>query len=331
MTRKKKTRPTATATSESPQETVVITGISGRLGMELARRLHRRYRVIGIDRRQAPWLPRDVEHFRVELQRNRAEQVFRNNNIRAVFHMDILHNLRRNPLEHHRVNLLGLQRLLSFVRKYKVPKLVVLSTADVYGPSAENVTFLTEDAPLLAAARFGAIRDLISVDMTALSFMWQHHDTETIVLRPVHVVGAVRNAAMSYLSRDWCPVPMGFDPLIQLVHQNDVVRAMELCMKPGLRGVFNIDGPSAVPVSVVLRELNKKSVPVPDFMLRSALSQMWRMHLTRFPPPEVDHIQWPATVDGSRARKEMDYAPEVSLSKIFSLIRDGDPLTDRLR
>ena len=194
----------------------------------------------------------------------------------------------------------------------------------------ELPAFLTEEAPLLAAARFGAIRDLISVDMTALSFMWQNHETETVVLRPVHIVGAVRNAAMSYLSRKWCPVPMGFDPLVQLVHQNDVVDAMELCLKPGVRGVFNIDGPSAIPVSVVLREVGKQAVPIPDFMLRAGLNRMWKMRLSRFPPPEVDHIQWPATVDGTRARTDLGYTPQIPLSTIFRLIRDGDPLTDRV-
>ena len=313
------------------EDAVVITGISGRLGMELARRLHRKYRVIGIDRRQAPWLPRDVQHFRLDMRRNRTEDIFRANKVRAVFHMGILHNLRRNPLEHHRTNVLGMQRLLGYIRKYNIPKLVVLSTADVYGPSSENITFLTEDAPLLAAARFEAIRDLISVDMTALSFMWQHPEIETVVLRPVHIVGSVRNAAMNFLSRPWCPTPMGFDPLVQLVHQNDVVHALELSMKPKVRGVFNIDGPSAVPVSLILKELGRNSVPIPGFALRLGLRQLWKMHLTRFPPPEVDHIQWPATVDGTRAREELNYIPEVDLPTIFRLIRDGDPLNYRFK
>lgn len=325
MARSTTTRKAQTGAKDS-RPTVVITGIAGRLGRELARRLHRTHQVIGIDRRPAPGLPRDVHHFRVDLRRNRCEQIFRERRIEGVFHMGVLHDPRKPSREHHEFNIVGLQRLLGHVRKYNVRKLVVLSTADVYGPAAENVTFLTEEAPLLAASRFEGIRDLVTVDMAALSFMWQHPELETVVLRPVHIVGSVRNAPMTYLERPWVPVPMGFDPMVQLVHQDDVVRAMLLATQRGVRGVFNIDGPTAVPVSVVLREAGIRRVPLPDFALRKGLERMWRLRLTRFPPPEIDHIQWPATVDGTRARKILGYSPRHDLAAIFHMLREGDPL-----
>ena len=305
---------------------VAITGVAGRLGRELARQLHRTHRVIGIDRRPCRGLPKDVEHYRLDLRRNRTEGIFRSNTIKAIVHCGILHNPRSGQAEHYSFNVVGLQRLLSHAKKYKVPKLIVLSTADVYGPSPFNATALSEEAPLMAAARFESIRDLVSIDMTALSFMWQHPKTETVVLRPVHIVGKVANAASSYLNRPWCPRATGFDPMVQLVHQDDVVQALLLSMKPGVRGVFNIDGPSPVPVSLVLRELGRKQVSVPGPLLRFALRRMWRLRLTRFPAQEVDHIQWPATVDGSRARDELGYEPRRGLREIFRMLKEGDPL-----
>jgi len=327
MAKKRTTRPALSRnTKRDSRPVVIVTGVAGRLGRELARRLHRNHRVIGIDRRSAKTLPKDVELHRLDLRSNRTQDLFRSNKVAAVFHMGTVYNPRRDPIADHRTNIVGLQRLLGHIRKYKVPKLIVLSTADVYGPQPENVSFLTEEAPLLAAARFEAIRDLVEVDMASLSFMWQHPGTETVILRPVHVVGTVRNAAMNYLLRDWVPQPAGYDPMVQLVHHMDVVDALILAQKEGVRGVFNIDGPSAVPVSQVLKHSGKKSIPIPSPLLRVGLSLMWRMRLTRFPPDEVDHIQWPSTVDGTRAREEMGYQPKVELTEVLKLLRDGDPL-----
>ena len=56
--------------------------------------------------------------------------------------------------------MLGLQKLLEYVRQYEVRKVVLLSSANVYGPRPDNPQFLTEEAPLLAASKFSAMRDL---------------------------------------------------------------------------------------------------------------------------------------------------------------------------
>ena len=44
---------------------------------------------------------------------------------------------------------LAFQKLLEYITQYSVPKLVLLSSANVYGPQPDNAQFLDEDAPLL--------------------------------------------------------------------------------------------------------------------------------------------------------------------------------------
>ena len=95
---------------------------------------------------------------------------------------------------------------LDYCAKYNVKKVVVLSSANVYGPSPENSNFLTEDAPLMAASRFSEVRDLIEVDMLAHGFFWRHPEKQTVILRPVHIVGPnIKNAPSNYLRlpRPW--------------------------------------------------------------------------------------------------------------------------------
>ena len=106
------------AKSQDTRPVVVVTGIAGRLGRELARKLHRNHRVIGIDRRPAPQLPRDVEHYRLDLRRNRTQGIFRSNKIHAVVHLGTIHNPRRNPIHDHQNNVIALQRLFGYIKKF---------------------------------------------------------------------------------------------------------------------------------------------------------------------------------------------------------------------
>ena len=50
-------------------ESVVVTGVVGRLGKRVVRLLHRMVRVIGVDRREFPDRPKDVQHLRIDLRR----------------------------------------------------------------------------------------------------------------------------------------------------------------------------------------------------------------------------------------------------------------------
>src|SRR3954467_14078469 len=224
---------------------VVITGISGNLGRALAKQLHKLdERIIGIDRRPFAGKPKDLEVHQLDLRKKKAEDVFRRNPVRAVLHMGIMHDPRMSEEEHHSFNVVGTTRLLEYCAKYGVKKVVVLSSANVYGPSPDNSNFLTEDAPLMGASRFSGVRDLIEVDMLAHGFFWRHPQVETVILRPVHIVGpTIKNAPSNYLrlKRPW--VLAGFDPMVQLIHMEDVAWAMAEALKEGKKGVYNLTGP----------------------------------------------------------------------------------------
>jgi UDP-glucose 4-epimerase len=214
--------------------------------------------------------------------------------------------------------------VLDAVAKYGVKKVVVLSSANVYGPSPDNSNFLSEDAPLMAASRFSGVRDLIEVDMLAHGFFWRHPDIETVILRPVHIVGpSIRNAPSNYLRLRYPWVLAGFDPMLQLIHQEDAARAMVEALRPGLRGVYNVVGPGEVPLSAVLRELGRTPIPVPHPIARAVLGTLFRYRLASFPPPELDHIQFLCMVDGSRWTADVGWVPAHSMKDTIRSV-DGE-------
>lgn len=314
--------PTKKRDPAARRDKIVVTGLAGRLGRLIARRLHREpdVTVVGIDRRAFPGRPRDIQHVQVDLRSKKARDVFRGGDVRALIHLGVMHDPRAPHAEHHSWNIQGTQRLLDACATYGVPKAIVLSSANVYGPRPDNPQFLTEDAPLMASQEFPAIRDLIEVDMLASSFFWKTPAVETVILRPVHILGGVKNAASNYLRLPWVPTLLGFDPMVQLIHEEDVVEAIVCALAPGVRGIFNIVGPGEVPLSAVLAELGRRALPVPHLAAAPLLSVLWRSRFTSFPVPELDHIRYVCMVDGTRAATELRFRPRHTLKETIRAV-----------
>jgi UDP-glucose 4-epimerase len=158
------------------------------------------------------------------------------------------------------------------------------------------------------------VRDLIELDMYAQSFVWRHPEVETVILRPCNIVGpTVRNAPANFLRLQRPFILMGFDPMLQLIHEDDVASALMLALRPGSRGVYNLVGPGEVPLSAILRELGREPVPVPDLLLRPVLRRLFEAGVVSFPPEELDHLQYLCVVDGSRAARELGWTPRHGL------------------
>ena len=304
-------------------ESVVVTGAVGRLGKRVVRLLHRMVRVIGVDRREFPDRPKDVTHLRIDLRRKKMRDVFRAGNVRAVVHLGVMHDPRASTNEHHSWNVVGFGKMLESLAQFGVRKLVLLSSASVYGPRPDNPQFLAEESPLLGSQDFSEIRDLIEVDMLAQSFFWRHPSCETVILRPTHILGAVHNAPSNYLRLPVAPTLLGFDPMMQVIHFDDVARAVVLALRPGTRGIFNLAGPEPVPLSRILKMLGRPRLPLPHDAARSLFDKLFRYRLSSFPAPELDHIRYVSMIDDRRARDALGYAPRHGLRDTVFSVEDG--------
>ena len=151
--------------------------------------------------------------------------------------------------------------------------------------------------------------------MYAQSFFWRNPRTQLVILRPTNILGTVRNAPSNYLRLSVVPTLMGFDPMIQVLHQQDLIQAIELSLRPEVKGIFNIAGPQPAPLSKMLDILKRDRVPLPYTVVKGGLSGLFRLGVSKFAAPELDFIRYVCMVDDQHARKELGYLPKYNLSE----------------
>jgi len=305
-------------------EKVLIAGIAGGQGRLVAQRLHGHYAVCGADRHAWEGRPGGIALHRVDLRKRPFEDVLRTEKPQFVIHLGFVRHFRGDEVERHDINVRGTKLLLDYCVKYGVEQLVVLSSGYVYGAFAENPFYIHEDHPLSGSRTYPEIRDLIEVDTLTASFMWKEPGVRTAVLRPVSVLGThVHTLIREYLNQRNVPTVMGFDPMMQFVHESDVAEAISLALDRRLHGVYNVVGPGAVPVSVAIRESGGRRLPIPEPVMRPLFDQLFRAGLFPWPAGVLDFMKYPVTLDGSRFEAASGFQPRVGLREIFASMREG--------
>lgn len=309
------------------KERVLVTGNAGSLGRALTAHLLKNPHIelIGVDRRPLAEVPAGLEHYALDLRRKSAIEVVRKLRPNSIIHLGVI----RNPQVHRNrranayyFNLESATQLLRLAESLPIRKFIFLSSANLYGPSANTCGILTEDTPLHGANKSPEFRDLVSLDMMMQSFFWKHPKTETIILRPCHIVGAgLRNAPTRYLMLDNIPTILGFDPMIQLLHKSDLVRAVSKSLKSNVRGIFNLASPDVAPLSRIIKALDRPSIAVPETLLKAVMASTFFSRRSNFPMGELDHLKYSCIIDDHRARTELKFEPKKSISAIISELK----------
>ncbi len=298
---------------------VLITGVAGGNGRLVAERLRGEYEVIGVDK--SPWegRPREVRFYQLDQRKKRFEDVIRRERPQAIVHLAFIRHFEEDPAIRHEVNVAGTKRLLEFAVAYKVKKLVIFSSSYVYGALPENPYYMDEGYPLNASRTYPDVRDLVEVDTLASAYLWRYPEIAISILRPVSVLGYYAHSAISrYLRLEYVPTILGFDPLMQFIHEEDVAEAIARTIEKGVRGVYNVVGPGAVPLKVAIAATGGMALPAPEFITRPAITALFRWGMYPFPPGAIDFAKYPCTLDGSRFVAATGFKPRFSLEDIFA-------------
>lgn len=306
----------------------LITGITSPIGRMLARRLLAAgHDVVGVDRRRWEDAPAPIEMHDVDVRKRAAEDVFRKSRPDAVVHMATVTHLAAQTEERYRINLGGTRAVFDHCAAYGVKQAVFVGRHTYYGAAADSPLYHTEDEPPMAVSTFPELADLVAADLYATTALWRLPDLRTSVLRICYALGPTGHGTLaSFLRGPRVPVVLGFDPLFQFMHEEDVATAIDLALTKNLRGVYNVSGPSPVPLSVVVRATERKRVQVPEVLFRSLLG---RFGFPKLPPGALSHIKYPVVVDPAAFVRATGFAPAYDEVAAMRAFREAFPARER--
>ncbi|MBK8171453.1 MAG: NAD-dependent epimerase/dehydratase family protein [Sandaracinaceae bacterium] len=294
---------------------VLITGIAGGLARQVAKELlSRGDHVVGVDYRELknrePEL-KDLEVFQANYNKTVIEDIFRKNSFTHVLHLGRVGNLKESSGKRFDLNVVGSQKIMNLCVQHGVTRLVVMSTFHIYGAHPANHIPISEEEPLRAGMDFPQLADAIQLDNMAATWVWRHEDVHVCVLRPTNVIGPMlRNTISELLRQPTIPRLLGFDPMMQFLHEKDLADAIVLACDKEQRGIFNVTGRGVIPWTTAIEIAGSKSIPLPSSAVRFAVK-----YFSALPEYLVNFFKYPCVISDKAFRDSFGYQARVSIAQ----------------
>jgi len=256
-----------------------------------------------------------VVYHQIDLTQPGAEaemaEVMRDHDTNVFLHAAFLWNTVRDNEWAHELESVGTDRVLASVLSAGIGRLVVTSSVSVYGITHRNGTPLTEDAPLVSDRTLPPWRDKVEAEKAVSKFAESHEEVCTTVIRSALVLDhGVDRAISRILKGRFLPALMGFDPLFQFVHPDDLMNVYRRCLTEDHPGVFNVTTPDAIALSDMLSLGSLIPVTVPHFLAIPGYRVMWTAGVGDVHWSFMNFLRFSLVTDGSRAREELGFVTE---------------------
>jgi UDP-glucose 4-epimerase len=298
---------------------VLITGVSTRLGTELARRLERDPTVeyiAGLDVKPPRARLERTDFIDADIRSPVIGKLIPQAQVDTVVHNQIVRQPGGAiaPRAMHDINVIGtLQLLAACEQSPSIRAVVVRGSAGIYGAEPAAPQFFTEEMARLYPLRTRFQRDIGEIENYFEGYARRHPDIACTMLRYQPSLGIGTDSQVTrYLSAALVPTYLGFDPRLQFVHEADGLEALLATIRNPVRGAVNVAAPGTIGLTKMLRMAGKVSVPVPAATFAMTLNAGQRIGMPRISPDFRRLLRFGRAVDIKRLVDEVGYSPRYS-------------------
>ena len=273
--------------SEAPLR-IAVTGASGYIAGRLISRLHESDRVqtiLATDIRPPPApYSRKVKFVHWDITQSRPD-IFATHKINAVVHLAYILNPGRCPDHARRVNVAGTDNVLQACEASEVRHILYLSSASVYGAHPDNPPFLTETDPIRPVEGFQYSEDKVAAESRLAVFSERNPSAVATILRVCPVMGPnADNFIARAFQKPILPAIADADPPMQFLHEDDLIRALTLCLQQRPAGIYNLAPDDTIRWSEMVSMMNRPLIRLPAPVWHSLTSAAWRLRLQNDSP-----------------------------------------------
>lgn len=305
--------------SDFSENNILITGTGSFTGGALLKQLEDdpsfTQTIVAVDIERPRFPLRKTKFYKLSLTGRSADSelvaILKKEKIHTVVHGAFPITPPKNIEFAHELICIGTLFLLNACSAANVKRFVLLSTADVYGAFPDNPHFLTEEHLPRGSRLSQFLADKIDAEIQALAVGREHPDMTVIALRISTILGpTVETYKTRYLRRAVVPTILGYDPLMQFIHEDDVITACRLAMNATESGIYNIAAKGVLPLSKVIRICGKLNLPLVQTGLKTITQTLWYLNLSPAPASHLNFIKYQWLVEAEKAYRLLGFKPK---------------------
>ena len=211
----------------------------------------------------------------------------------------------------HDINVIGtLQLLTACERAPTIRSIVIRGSAGIYGSEPQAPQFFREEMARLYPLRTRFQRDVGEIENLFQTYARRHTHVTCTMLRYQPAIGPSLDTQVTrYLRMPLVPTYLGFDPRIQVVHEEDGLEALAAAVRRPLRGAVNVASPGTIGLTRMIRRARRPSLPVPSPLFGPTVEAMRRAGLPDVSADFRRLLRYGRAVDTSRLTEELGVVP----------------------
>lgn len=219
-------------------------------------------------------------------------------------------------------NIRGTQTVLTAAAAAGVSRVLVITSAMVYGALPDNPIPLDEDGPLHAEPDGGMVGDLLEVEAICDRAPKSHTGTAVTVVRPAALVGpSIDTVLTRHFEAPRLLVVRGSSPAWQFCHVDDLASAVVFAARTDLDGPLTVGCEGHLDEDAVEEITGRSKIELPQSFVFGTAQRLHRLGVTPAPSSELHYVTHPWVVPGTRLRKA-GWAPEHDNAGALRLLMD---------
>lgn len=291
------------------RQRVLVTGLGSFWGGRIAQAIERDPDVdlvVGLDMSEPTVELTRTEFVRSDESYSNLARIVLDHRIDTIMHTFLVVDpTQMSASQVHEINVIGTMNLFAAAGQpdSAVSTVVVKSSTMVYGTTHRDPVWFAEDTARSGSPRHRVERSLVEVESYVRDFAADNPQVSVTLLRFSNVLGSDIVTPLSRaLQLPLVPAVFGFDPRLQFVHEDDVVRALMFVLENRLAGTFNVAADGLLPWSEVVALCGKRRGFLPPYGTGFVAGRLTRFGLP-LTPEMVDLLTYGRGADNRRLKQ----------------------------
>ena len=298
---------------------VAVTGAAHDLGLALTARLaqsERFSRVIAIDDHRGDltgviWRVVDIRD---------PALAGRLTGIDVIVHTDLDLAAGSDPKARRAYNVRGAQTVLTAAAAGGVGRVVLITSAMVYGAKPDNPVPIIESAPLGADPDGSVVGDFMEIEQLAERSPRTNPGMSITVVRPAALVGeGIDTLITRHFEAPRLLAVKGCAPRWQFCHVNDLLSAIELAAAGEVKGAFAAGSDGWLEQGQVEELSGLRRIELPAGVTFATAQRLHRAGITPAPVSDLHYVVYPWVVD-CQALREVGWHPTVTNAQALQVL-----------